>query len=288
MRYHSGSIGLFFLFLIFGENLFAGAWTQRKDHSYFQLSGFHFDSRAVFDSARNSIVFPDNGRFTEGSAYAYLEYGLSDVVTFVGKLAYKNLRFQRDSSGTRSDRKNNGWGDVYFGVRYLLSNRGPVTSLQVGFKINTGYEADPQNLNAAPPLGDGQNDFEVRALIGQSIFRYAAYYNIDIGYRVRNGAPVDEIPFEFELGAGLGKAGLLIGKLYGVHALAGVEAVPIRQLSQTSLNPVEDYVKARGELNFHLRKGMDVVLIYESLWSGRNTADGRSFGVALSFYSVPK
>jgi len=273
------------IFLFCAECLFAGAWTQRKDHYYFRLSGFSFSSRALFNQDGERNDFASNGRFTDLSAYAYLEYGVSDFVTFVGSVPYKRLGFQSDATlnGERLDRKTTGWGDVYLGLRYLLSDQNAVTSLQAGFKLNSGYQTATTALNLAPPLGDGQNDFELRALIGQSILRGAAYYNLDVGYRARSGQPVDEIPFALEAGLGLGKLGLLIGQIYGVRALSGAEASTINSQSQTSLNPVEDYVKAHAQLILHLQNGMDVAFIYENILSGRNTAGGRSIAVALAF-----
>ncbi len=275
----------FLIFLLSAECLFAGAWTQRKDHYYFRLSGFSFSSHALFnqDGTRNN--FAGNGHFTDLSAYAYLEYGASDLVTFVGSVPYKRLRFHSDAAvnGERLDKKTSGWGDVYLGLRYLLSDQNAVTSLQAGFKLNSGYQTDTTALNLAPPLGDGQTDFELRALIGQSILRGAAYYNLDVGYRARSGQPVDEIPFALETGLGLGKLGLVIGQIYGVRALSGAEASTIKTQSQTSLNPVEDYVKAHAQLILHVQKGLDIAFIYEKILSGRNTAGGRSLGVALAF-----
>jgi hypothetical protein len=282
-----GSFALIVIFLNFAQNLFAGAWTQRKDHYYLRLSGFYFNSTA-FDSNGHRVDYRGNGRFTDASAYAYLEYGLSDLVTFVGSVPYKSLWFRKNVRDMKIEAKTTGWGDIYLGLRYLLSDQGTVTSLQGGFKLNTGYQTDTTALGLAPPRGDGQNDFELRLLIGQSILRHAAYYNFDLGYRARSGKPVDEVPFACELGVGLGKYGLLIGQIYGVRALSGVEAVSISEQSQTSLNPVEDYVKAHGQLIFHLRKGMDIAFMYDNLFTGRNTALGQSFGVALAFYSVTK
>jgi hypothetical protein len=279
----NSSIGLIFIALCFAESLLAGAWTQRKDHYYFRLSGFSFNSRAIFDKSGNHVDLTDNGRFTDIGAYAYLEYGLSDQVTFVGSIPYKRLRFRNENSTMPLNQKSIGWGDIYLGLRYLLSDEGPITSLQAAFKLSTGYQIDTTALSLAPPLGDGQDDFELRVLIGQSILRHAAYYNLDVGYRARSKTPVDEIPFALEAGIGLGKAGLLIGQIYGVRALSGTEAVTIKTPSQTSLNPVEDFVKAHVQAILHVGKGMDVAFIYENVIAGRNTAAGRSIGMALAF-----
>ncbi|MDZ7362477.1 MAG: hypothetical protein ONB46_17405 [candidate division KSB1 bacterium] len=275
----------FLLILLFSaECLFAGAWTQHKDHYYFRLSGFSFSSRALFNQEGKQNDFASNGHFADLSVYAYLEYGISDLVTFVGSVPYKRLRFHSDATvnGERLDKKTSGWGDVYLGLRYLLSDQNAVTSLQAGFKLNSGYQTDTTALNLAPPLGDGQNDFELRALIGHSILRGAVYYNLDAGYRARSGQPVDEIPFALEAGLGLGKLGLVIGQIYGVRALSGARASAIKTESQTSLNRVEDYLKAHAQLILHAQKGVEVAFIYENIISGRNTAGGRSFGVALA------
>ncbi len=278
------------MLLLCAETLFAGAWTQRKDHYYFRLSGFAFNARAVYAKDGKLNAFATNGRFTDRSAYAYLEYGVSDLVTFVGSVPYKNSRFRSEATinGKMLDRSSKGWSDVYLGLRYLLSNQNAVTSLQAGFKLNAGYPTDTTTLKLAPPLGDGQNDFELRALIGQSILRGTAYYNLDVGYRARSGTPVDEIPFALEAGFGLGKLGLLIGQIYGVRALSGAEAAITKSQSQFSLNPIEDYVKAHAQLIVRLQKGVEVAFIYENIFTGRNTANGRSLGVALAFYSLTR
>lgn len=272
------------IFLLGAESLFAGAWTQRKDHYYFRLSGFAFNARAVYDKDGKPNAFAANGRFSDRSASAYLEYGVSDLVTFVGSVPYKNSRFRSEATlnGKALDRSSIGWSDVYLGLRYLLSQQKTVTSLQAAFKLNPGYPTDTTALQLAPPLGDGQTDFELRALIGQSILRGAAYYNLDFGYRARGGEPVDEVPFAAEAGFGLGKLGLLIGQIYGVRALAGAEAATLKAQSQISLSPGEDYMKAQAQLIVHLQKGMEIAFIYENLFTGRNTAKGRSFGVALA------
>lgn len=40
------------------------------------------------------------------------------------------------------------------------------------------YETNLKQRAGAPPLGDGQTDFELRVLVGRSILRSAAYVNL--------------------------------------------------------------------------------------------------------------
>ena len=181
------------------DQLLAGAWTQKKDQYYLRLTLNSFTSSSFYDRSSNRADYADNGEFNDLSVFAYLEYGISDLVTLTASVPYKRLKYESPAL----QRKTNGAGDLYLGVRYLLSGQGMITSIQAGLKTNTGYETDLSILDQAPPLGDGQTDFELNLLLGNSFFNYVAYYNFEVGYRARSGVPVDEVPFIIEGGMNL-------------------------------------------------------------------------------------
>lgn len=256
----------------------AGAWTQKKYHYYMRVTASVFESEHFFDKDAQRMPYGDGGRFRDVSLHAYWEYGLSPLVTFVGSIPYKTLAYRSPTL----ERQTNGAGDLYFGVRYLLSDRGVVSSLQGALKVNTGYETDLSILDQAPPLGDGQTDFELNLLLGNSIFNYVAYYNFEAGYRVRAGVPADEVPFALEAGVNLGKMALVIGKLVGVRAIAEAQSAAPGVGSQISLSAVEDYLKANLQLIWNVSPEVEVAAIAERVLQGRNTAAGATLGVALS------
>ena len=267
-----------FLSMAMPERGEAGAWTQKRYYYYVRVTANAFESEQFFDKDSQRMPYGDGGRFRDVSLYAYWEYGISPLVTFVGSIPYKTLEYRSPTL----ERQTNGAGDLYFGIRYLLSDRGAVSSLQGALRVNTGYETDLSILDQAPPLGDGQTDFELNLLIGNSIFNYVVYYNLEAGYRVRSGAPVDEVPFTLEAGVNLGKLALIIGKLIGVRAIAEAQSTAPGVGSQISLSPVEDYLKVNFEFIWNASPSVEVAAIAERVLDGRNTAAGATFGVALS------
>lgn len=256
--------------------LFAGAWTQPRGASYFQLSYWRFSSTSIFDMQQNKVALAGGGEFDEESFFAYFENGLSESVTFVASVPYKNLRYTTPARQTRSI----GLGDVYLGLRYLLGTQDYVSSLQVGLKLSPGYETDLQKLGSAPPLGDGQTDVEFRLLVGKSFLRSAAYVNVDIGYRGRSGTPVDEIPYALELGLNLGRRALFILQGYGTHGLSSVQAARLND-AQISLNAEENFTKLQAKMNVRLSGPLALAITAEQVVAGKNTAAGQVLAIGF-------
>ena len=261
----------------------AGAWVQKKNEYYFKISGLSFESTKLYNQAGRLNTDTGNGKFTDFSLTGYLELGVSDFVTLISSLPYKTLRYK----SARDNLKTRGASDLYLGLRYLLSDKTLVSSLQAGVNLSTGYKVNLDvrvDSTSPPPLGDGQTDFEVKLLLGNSFGGYSAYYNFDIGYRFRSGFPVNEIPFNIECGLHLGKIALLIGKINGVQALSEPETTfGGGTLSSNNLSSVEDFIKTQGQLVVHIGQKTDFIVSYTDVISGHNTAAGKSIGLSLAF-----
>jgi hypothetical protein len=256
--------------------LFAGAWTQPRGASYFQLSYWRFSSTSIFDTQQHKVALADGGKFDEKSFFVYFENGLSESVTFVASVPYRDLHYTTPGNRSRSI----GWGDVYLGLRYLLGTQGYVSSLQVGLKLATGYEIDPQKLGGAPPLGDGQTDVEFKLLAGKSFLRSAAYVSGDVGYRGRSGTPVDEIPYALEVGVHLGRHALLILQGYGAHGLSSVQAARFND-AQIGLNAEENFTKLAAKMVVRLSGVLAFAVTAEKVVAGKNTAAGQVLAVGF-------
>jgi hypothetical protein len=100
-------VSIIVIALCFAEALFAGAWTQRKDHYYFRLSGFSFHSRAIFDKSGNRVDLTDSGRFTDIARMLITNKAHAQVILHVGKgmdvaFIYENLLAGRNTTVGRS------------------------------------------------------------------------------------------------------------------------------------------------------------------------------------------
>ncbi len=186
---------LFLLLLWQVSDALAGAWTMKKRSMYNRFAFNYYHTTRIYRSQGDSVAMSMSGRFIDRNWNWYEEYGLTDRITLISSLYYKWLDY-RDSYVSR---ESYGIGDAEVGAKYLIW-RGPVVvSLQGLFKYGELYEGDD------PPLGNGQNDFELRLLLGRSLWPFPAYCGLEAGYRWRAGAPADEVRALFEIGANFTK-----------------------------------------------------------------------------------
>ncbi|MFQ5601837.1 MAG: hypothetical protein ACE5HS_01060 [bacterium] len=268
--------------------IFAGAWTQKKHHYYVKISLLRFESTSQYllNGQRQKLV--DRGQVLDLAVNYYMEYGIFDDLTFIASLPFKRINFScaiEDCNKTSS-----GVGDIYFGLRYRLSEKLWTLSLQSGIKIAPNYETDEKELNSAPPLGDGQNDFELRLQVGRSIFKYRGYLNLDVGYRARSQEPVDEIPFSFELGVDLTQDYLLSAQIYGVKSISETKnqsdfrIVDGRVVNFVGTGAVEDFIKAQVQFIYRINRHLDLSFLFEQVLDGRNTSHASILGGGVALH----
>lgn len=273
---------------IYSSLVQAGAWTQKKGHFYSKVSLLRFESSSQYLLNRDRERLVDNGKVLDLGFYYYLEYGLYDNLTVITSLPFKKLNFSCATFGC--DHTSTGLGDIYGGFRYRLSQKNWIVSVQSGIKIAPGYETNEDELNSAPPLGDGQTDFDFRLLLGRSILDHHAYLNLDFGYRARSGEPVDEIPFAIELGVNLTKDYLLIGQLYGVRSISekrGQEDFRVIDgmvVNFVGTGAVEDFLKAQVQLVYRINSWLDLSFVFEQVLTGRNTSHASILGGGMAFH----
>ena len=265
----------------------AGAWTQKRGHYYakFGILRFRSTSQYLLNGDRQRLA--DNGQVLDLGFYFYLEYGLYDNLTLISSIPFKRLNFSCVTTGCNNT--SSGLADIYAGFRYRLSQNVWVVSVQSGIKIPPGYETDEEQLNSAPPLGDGQTDIDFHLLLGRSIFNYQGYINFDVGYRARSGEPVDEIPFTLELGVNLTKEYLLIGRIYGVRSISEKQGQDDFRITNGEIEnfvgtgALEDFLKAQIQLVYRINSWVNISFIFEQVLDGRNTSHASILGGGIAF-----
>lgn len=194
----------------------AGAWTQPAGGFYqkFEMATTRTD-REYDDSGQrtgfSSGLTPAEYRRAEVRWYG--EYGLASAWTLVGSLAWQSGEVEELAARFRT----RGISDARLGVRRALGHGPWVTAVGLEFKVPTGYE--PADF---PALGTGDPDAGVSLQAGRGFGR--AYVNGEVGYRVRGGAPRDEIPFSAEIGWAPAGRLQLRGTVRGRMSLAGTFA----------------------------------------------------------------
>lgn len=180
----------------------AGAWTAKQGDTYLKGAVNYFETSNRFGPEGTFENF-QNTNFN-----VYFEHGLQDNLTFFATGSYTDLENRSDGVETSG----NGVGDIDVGLRYRLIDGPVIVSVQGLFKAPYLYSE-----NAELPLGNGQEDFEGKLLLGKS-FGPLGYGGVEVGYRVRTDDPVDEFRFLVEYGFDVNDKTYLRTKLDGIHA----------------------------------------------------------------------
>lgn len=188
--------------LLIPSQAFAGAWTAKKGETYLKGAVNYFESSSLFG--------PENGfeSFRNTNFNVYYEYGIEDNLTFFATGSLTDLENVTDGVETSGS----GVGDIDVGLRYRLVDGPVIVSVQGLFKAPYLYSED-----AELPLGNGQEDFEGKVLFGKS-FGPLGYGGLELGYRFRTEAPVDEFRFLVEYGVNLSEKAYVRTKLDAIIA----------------------------------------------------------------------
>ena len=154
----------------------------------------------------------------------------------------------------------------------------PLDSLQGLLKIPEAYDADD-----VPPVGNGQYDFEVRALYGKSLYPKPFYYGLEGGYRFRAEEPSDEWKYLIELGYTASDTVYLRTKLDGTMSAKNADDAPPDFTGNPTLAPDFDLGKLELTAGYTIKKNMYLEFTVTPTIYGRDTAVGNTFGIAFIY-----
>ncbi len=187
--------------MLFSSTSIAGAWVAKKGSGYGKLAYADYLAKDFLGKQQESP------NFTGKNTSFYAEYGLGGNFAIYGQLLYQDMQ-QTDSQGITFNTK--GFGDTEIGVRYQWQAQPFVLSTSLLLKLPYLYDE-----NEAFARGNGQEDIELRVLLGKSLNEYG-YMGFELGYRLRTGAPSDEYRYLLEYGFNINENIYLRTKLDGV------------------------------------------------------------------------
>ncbi len=164
----------------------AGAWGQPAGEGLAVFQYYLYATNTQYSDTWQLESMGGDARFVKNEFNLYLEYGIYDRFTLIGNFfldALENVQ----SDGSRQT--NFGFADQEVAVRYQLSGQ-PPQALQLTVKI-----PGPYDVNDVPALGNGQTDVELTYFYGGSfrLFGKQGFYDAGVGFRLRTGAPADEL-----------------------------------------------------------------------------------------------
>lgn len=239
-----------------------GAWTVPQGRLWCELYNKYYWHKSQFNDKGKKVEWSYNGNYDEIRTELKLEYGLTDDLTLLLYLPYKEAHW-RDDNGKKTSRA---LVDIWTGAKYRLFSQPLVTSLQARVKIPTNY-----NENDTPSLGRRQIDGEVKLLLGKSLWPIIkGYTKIELGFRARAQEPTNEIPYFYELGYSLTDYLILKATVDGIEGLSGTGKVD------------EDYTKWNFSTIFKIKFDLSLELGYGQTFAGKNSSAAEEIILSLA------
>lgn len=251
-----------------GREAYAGAWTQPKGHSYHRFAGSYYVSTEAFSGNTGFDSFEDY------TVSYYGEAGVAKGLNLFASLPYRRALNRNFGEPIRQS----GVGDAEIGLRLRLLEKPLVVSAQAAFKAPYFYNAD-----AALPLGNGQEDLELRMLAGKSIGRLG-YLGAEIGFRKRLGAPTDEVRYLVEYGGDITRRSYVRTKLDGTLSTSSTK--PVLDPGGNPRFPLAfNLARLETTLGWRFSKKVAMELTTTTTPFGANTIKGTTFegAVVLTF-----
>lgn len=248
----------------------AGGWTQPLGSLYAKVEVSHQSTTRIFDGGGRSDPYSIGGgpgRYSSTATRAYLEYGLSPLVTVLGSLDWKQARI----SETAARFTTRGFGDVTCGLRFGWRQNGAAPlALQVELSFPTHYDATD-----LPALGAGRTDGRLAFQAGHAFRR--GYLAADLGYRLRTRGAEDQIVYSGEVG------------VTGLHRISTRLAVRGHAPVQSKGSGLEDpavaergVVSGAATLGVALTAGLTAEIGATQAFWGRNTLRGPEYSAGIA------
>jgi hypothetical protein len=213
-RYKYAGIALPLLVAIFilasAKNAQAGAWTIKKGKiwSLYQIRWAYAKDAFNEEGKKKGIAGDRDARKWQFSMQPKLEYGVADWLNALCYLEYKEAHYKeynRPSELGTFCHKHYGVDGVQTGAKMRVIEDPVVLTLQPKAFIYPGYGIDhgddPSHSNY-PPLGYGDDAFEMRVLTGKTFLfpltrrlAFPVYWKLESGYRWRTRHVCNDIPF---------------------------------------------------------------------------------------------
>lgn len=204
--------------MLVGENVYAGAWTQKRGKGYYELKFQMIRANRFYEPDGRIINIPTLAEYTTSF---YGEYGVNDWLTLVGNFPfYKRIALNRQI-GARTGfvffpgDSASGISDAEVGVRVGLL-RGGATVISAGLKFGLPIGDDTQANGLL--TGDGEFNQILSLQLGHSFYPKPFYFTGEAGVNNRTNGYSDEFCYEAEIGYTIGRNLTLNFKVNGVES----------------------------------------------------------------------
>lgn len=249
--------------------------TPRKGEIQFKMQFRVLDATDFLDFNGDAIPAAASGEdadYTDQYAHIQLVYGWDSRIALVFETTYRNRELEnRASSLSRS-----GAPGVYIALRQRMTPFGGDSRFMTETGVWLPAEADDEDVL---PLESGDINWVLIGSYNQDFYPTAGGFEMDLGYRFRNGDPDDEIFLDSKLKLDIQRK---------VKAILGYHVVESQDDSKTPFSQT-DYPDERGfqilrlDFEWHMTRRWTTSIGYESLLEGRNVHETSGFRLGLGW-----
>jgi len=261
------------------NNLYAGAWTQKKNSGFYKLGIRYISSSKIYNQSGTIIEGP---KFSNLFISLYGEYGINEYITLIANLSalekitvndYTNNKFSQEGYSNKSI------SDSEFGLRYKFWNGdGSILSTELIIGLPIGDIDNKYGLYT----GDGESNQIINILFGQSFYPLPLYISTQFGFNNRNEGFSDELRYAAEIGFNFIPSMLIALKIHGVQTLEnGDEFVKGGSFGFHTNN--QKYLAFGPELSYSITKSFGLSLGFESATNAANVPSALAYSFGIYF-----
>jgi len=271
------TLSLIIILLVFGisvQQVYAGAWTQKKGRGYYKLDFRYLSGEKIYDSAGTKIPIT---KFTDLTIGAFGSYGITnDFTIFIGAAVLKSVKLDTTASGFENDLK--GFGNMMIGGKYKIADFGKsVVSGKLIFGLPTGKTGDDGSLWI------GSKDFSqaIGLEYGYSLYPIPAYLNAGATFTNRAAGISDHFNYALEAGYSFIKNFTLIVRFHG--QVSSENGDPNVKGGFGTFSNNQQFIAYNAELIYKFSDNIGIKGYYESGGAGKNIISAPVLNLGMFF-----
>jgi len=176
----------------------AGPWPRAKGSGYAQVNASYLGYSKMFGP--NSDIIDLRRPMTDVTMQAYIEYGLSDRLTFVVNLPFKYVSSGGTINETDFFPDTLGAADLFGLNTVLMGFRYNIINKKVLFTAGLNTESNVARFDSIPAMRTGPQSFVIQPYLSAGTTFGKFYTQLEAGYRVRFSGYSHEVALAYELG----------------------------------------------------------------------------------------
>jgi len=258
------------------NQIFAGAWTQKKGTGYYKADFRYLGGNKWYDPNGDKVAIPDFKDITLG---VFGSYGINDNLTLMlNAAAFKSVKLDTNTSALGFDNEVSGFGDILVGGKYKLAKFGQSF---ISGKLLINLPIGESSPDGGLWTGSGDYNQTIGVEYGYSLWPTPAYFNAGVTYTNRTQGFSDEFRYGIEAGYTFIKELSVILRFHGQVSMKNGDPNVKGGFGVYSNN--QQYIAYNAELAYKLSDNFGVKGYYESGGAGKNIISAPVINVGLFF-----